>query len=89
MDPITVNQELHQASAEQLLEALSHSPALTYGEKQFHAKPVIPRFVPAYVALDKMVKQIKKSILSLARLTSTPHSLALTSPLLLLSSFLL
>lgn len=55
MEPITVNQELHQASAEQLLEALSHSPALTYGEKQFHAKPVVPRFVPAYVALDKMV----------------------------------
>ncbi|KAI8855229.1 hypothetical protein BC829DRAFT_438644 [Chytridium lagenaria] len=45
------------ATPEELLAAMSvgSDPRITYGDKQFHNKEVIPRFVPAHVAFDKVV----------------------------------
>ncbi|TPX32330.1 hypothetical protein SmJEL517_g04501 [Synchytrium microbalum] len=44
-----------QPSAQDLLQWSGKDPAITYGDKQFHAPKVEPRFVPAYVAFDKVV----------------------------------
>lgn len=54
-EPIEANKGLFSQSAEELLESLATDPKLTYGDKQFHTKAQAPRFVPAYVALDKVV----------------------------------
>ncbi|KAI8803222.1 hypothetical protein BJ742DRAFT_857699 [Cladochytrium replicatum] len=42
-------------SPEQLVKAAGEDPRITYGDKQFHTKPMKPRFVPAHVAFDKVV----------------------------------
>ncbi|KAJ3395881.1 EF-hand domain-containing protein 1 [Lobulomyces angularis] len=55
LEPIDINTQLLNTSADQLLQSLGSDPKLTYGDKRFHAKPITPRFVPAFVALDKVV----------------------------------
>lgn len=54
-EPLEANAGLFNQSAEKLLESLGNDPKLTYGDKQFHTAALPPRFVPAYVALDKVV----------------------------------
>jgi hypothetical protein len=54
-EPIEANTSMFNQNAAELLASLGNDPKLTYGDKQFHTKTVAPRFVPAYVALDKVV----------------------------------
>lgn len=42
-------------TAEELLKAMDNDPRIMYGNKQYHAKKIEPRFVPAHVAFDKVV----------------------------------
>ncbi|KAJ3220241.1 EF-hand domain-containing protein 1 [Dinochytrium kinnereticum] len=56
LDPIEIGSG-QPATPEELLAAmtLGSDPKITYGDKQFHNKEVVPRFVPAHVAFDKVV----------------------------------
>jgi hypothetical protein len=44
----------------ELLNEIQADPHITYGNKQFHHTPTTPRFVPAHVAFDKVVRKITK-----------------------------
>ncbi|KAJ3101596.1 EF-hand domain-containing protein 1 [Phlyctochytrium bullatum] len=52
-----IEHEMDMASPEELLKAMSvgSDPKITYGDKRYHNKETVPRFVPAHVAFDKVV----------------------------------